>query len=239
MRADDVGSAPSVDRTTGVDEPPRYARSFRPRRRGLSPARDERYRTLLPTWTLPEGDDVLDLAALFGRPAPDVVLDIGFGGGEGLVELAAVRPDECVIGVEVHTPGVAHVLDAIDSGGWQHVRVSETDVLDLLPRFAAGSLAGIRIWFPDPWPKNRQRHRRLVREQVVPMLVDRLRIGGTLHIATDIDDYARQVLEVAAAEQRLDGGVVPRPDWRPVTRFERRGLEAGRAPVDMIFTRVT
>ena len=236
---DDVGSALCVGRTTGVDEPPRYARSFRPRRRGLSPARDERYRALLPLWTLPEGDDVLDLDAMFGRADADVVLDIGFGGGEGLVELAAVRPHECVIGVEVHTPGVAHVLDAIDSGGWQHVRVVEDDVLDLLPRFAPSSLSGIRIWFPDPWPKNRQRHRRLVREQVVPQLVDRLRIGGTLHVATDIDDYARQVLEVVAGEPRLAGGVVPRPDWRPLTRFERRGLEAGRDAVDMIFSRVS
>ncbi|MEN9823672.1 MAG: tRNA ((7)-)-methyltransferase [Actinomycetota bacterium] len=220
-----------------MDEPPRYARSFRPRRRGLSPSRDERYRALLPLWSLPEGRDVLDLDALFARPGADVVLDIGFGGGEGLVELAAVRPDECIIGVEVHTPGVAHVLDAIDEGGWTHVRVAEDDALDLLPRIAPGSLTGVRIWFPDPWLKNRQRHRRLVREQVVPLLVERLRVGGLLHVATDIDDYARQVLEVVAGEPRLAGGVVPRPEWRPLTRFERRGLDAGRDPVDMIFTR--
>ncbi|MEY2754671.1 MAG: tRNA ((7)-)-methyltransferase, partial [Actinomycetota bacterium] len=145
----------------------------------------------------------------------------------------------CVIGVEVHTPGVAHVLDAIDAGGWTHVRVAEDDALDLLPRIAPGSLTGVRIWFPDPWLKNRQRHRRLVREQVVPLLVERLRVGGLLHVATDIDDYARQVLEVVAGEPRLAGGVVPRPEWRPLTRFERRGLDAGRDPVDMIFTRVS
>lgn len=180
---------------------------------------------------------MLDLDAMFGRADADVVLDIGFGGGEGLVELAAVRPDECVIGVEVHTPGVAHVLDAIDSGGWQHVRVVEDDVLDLLPRFAPSSLSGIRIWFPDPWPKNRQRHRRLVREQVVPQLVDRLRIGGTLHVATDIDDYAAQTVRLCDAHPSLEGGPIDRPAWRPVTRYERKGLAAGHVVTDLLYRR--
>jgi len=181
---------------------------------------------------------VIDLDTMFGRVDADVVLDIGFGGGEGLVELAAVRPHECVIGVEVHTPGVAHVLDAIDSGGWQHVRVVEDDVLDLLPRFAPSSLAGIRIWFPDPWLKRKQQHRRIVRPDVVAMLTDRLRVGGTLHVATDIVEYATNTERVVAGEPRLEGGVVPRPDWRPVTRFERRGHAEGRTATDLVYVRV-
>jgi len=179
---------------------------------------------------------VLSWTELF--PSLDVVLDIGFGGGEAVVELAAARPHEAIIGVEVHTPGVAHVLEAVATNSWQHVRVVEGDVIEFLPRLACGSLAGVRLWFPDPWLKNKQRHRRLFRHDVVTALVDRVRIGGTVHVATDITEYARQVIEVAAAEPRLKGGVVPRPDWRPLTRFERRGLAAGRTPTDLVYTRV-
>lgn len=169
-------------------------------------------------------------------PEREVVLDIGFGGGEAVVELASARPHEAIVGVEVHTPGVAHVLEAVAANGWEHVRVVEGDVLEFLPRIEWGSLAGVRLWFPDPWPKNKQRHRRLFRPDVVSALVDRLRDGGTLHVATDIADYARQVVDVAAAQPLLEGGAVPRPEWRPVTRFERRGLAAGRTPTDLVYT---
>ncbi len=94
----------------------------------------------------------------------------------------------------------------------------------------------MRLFFPDPWPKNKQRHRRLFRPDVVVQLVDRLRVGGTLHIATDIADYAQQVIQAVCGEPK--GGVVPRPDWRPLTRFERRGLAAGRPPTDLVYTRI-
>ena len=220
------------------------ARSFQPRRRALSPTRAERYDRLVAHWALAMEGDALHFADLFGpadaaTPAlTDVVLDIGFGGGEGLIELATTRPQEAVIGVDVHTSGVANVLEAIDGHGWQHVRVVEGDVLDFLPRIPHGSLAGVRLYFPDPWPKNKQRHRRLARPDVVSLLVDRLRTGGTLHVATDIAHYAAQTITVCTAEPRLRGGVVPRPSWRPLTRFERRGLAEGRAPTDLIFERV-
>jgi len=138
----------------------------------------------------------------------------------------------------VHTPGIAHVLDAVEANGWQHVRVVDGDVLEFLPRVPLGSLEGVRLWFPDPWPKNKQRHRRLFRPDVVAALVDRVRLGGTVHVATDIDDYARQVVDVATADGRLRGGPVPRPEWRPVTRYERRGLAAGRTPHDLLYERV-
>lgn len=212
-------------------------RSFQSRRRALPPARAERYERLMRQWSLTvEGDDLC-----FDELFPDmdaVVLDIGFGGGEGLIDLAAARPNEAIIGLDVHTPGVAFVVEAIEDNGWEHVRVVEGDVLELLHRIPLHSLAGVRLYFPDPWPKQKQRHRRLARPDVVTQLVDRLRVGGRFHVATDIVDYATQTLAVCAAETRLQGGVVPRPDWRPVTRFERRGLAAGRDPVDMIFERV-
>lgn len=188
------------------------------------------YLALRERWGLPSDDSFR---------WTDVVLDIGFGGGEGLIELAAQRPDEVVIGAEVHTPGVANVLEAIEANEWQHVRVFEGDVLDLLPRIPAGSIAGVRVFFPDPWPKNKQRHRRLLRGEVVAALVDRLRIGGTLHVATDSAGYATQTVQVCAHESRLRGGVVSRPEWRPVTRFEKRGLAEGREPIDMIYERVS
>lgn len=195
------------------------------------------YHRLSAHWALPLDGEPLDFAELFGGEG-DVVLDIGYGGGEGLIELAESRPNEAVIGVEVHTPGVAKVLEAIEHNGWQHVRVVDGDVLELLPRIPAASLTGVRLYFPDPWLKNKQRHRRLARPDVVAALVDRLRVGGTLHLATDIPEYAAQTREVCAAEPRLRGGVVPRPAWRPVTRFELRGLAAGREPTDMIYERV-
>ncbi len=188
-------------------------------------------------WSLSADDEMLRFDELF--PATDdVVLDIGFGGGEGLIELAAARPHEAIIGLDVHTPGVAFVVEAIEDNAWQHVRVMEGDVMELLPRIPNDSLAGVRLFFPDPWPKQKQRHRRLARPDVVTQLVDRLRVGGTLHVATDIADYAAQTLTVCAAEPRLRGGVIDRPEWRPVTRFERRGLAAERAPIDMIFERM-
>jgi tRNA (guanine-N7-)-methyltransferase len=220
-----------------VDAPPPYARSFRPRRRGLPAARAEAFERDAPKWRLDVFGAPLDLDAVFG-PDARVVLEIGFGGGEGLVEMAAARPDECVIGVEVHTPGVAKVIEAVEAGSWRHVRVVEGDVLDFLPRLPLASVVGVRIWFPDPWPKQRQQHRRLVRPDVVTALVDRLGVGGTLHVASDIADYVRHTERVVAGEPRLRGGVVERPVWRPVTRFEQRGLREGRTATDLLYERI-
>ena len=171
---------------------------------------------------------VLSLPAEFVGDGP-FVLDVGFGAGEALIELGRARPEECVIGVEVHTTGLAAVLEA----GLPNVRVVDGDVLDFLPRLAPASLDEIRIWFPDPWPKQRQRHRRLIRPDVVARLVALLRNGGRLHLATDSTDYSLQMQQVCA---HLDGGVIDRPPWRPVTRYESRGLAAGRTPVDLIYT---
>ncbi len=210
------------------------ARSFRPRRRGLAPARAEAYERDAPHWLIACDGPPLDLAAVF--PGCDgVVLDIGFGGGEGLIEMAAADTGTAILGVEIHTPGVAKVVEAIMANGWQHVRLCTADVLDLLPRLGPVSLTGVRIWFPDPWLKQRQRHRRLVRPDVVSLLVDRLRPGGFLHVATDIAEYAAQAERVLAADGRLQGGRIPRPEWRPLTRFEARGLAVGRTATDLWF----
>lgn len=186
---------------------------------------------------LPEGGDLLDMASHFGEGS-QVILDIGFGGGQELIDMARARPHEAVIGVEVHTPGVARVLAAIEDG-LPDVRVVHGDALVFLDRVPPESLHGIRVLFPDPWPKHRQRDRRLVRAANLSALVDRLTIGGTLHLATDVADYAEQMAEVCAVDPRLQGGRIARPEWRPETRFERRGRDEGRPSVDLMYRRVS
>jgi tRNA (guanine-N7-)-methyltransferase len=214
----------------------RPAASYRMRQRGLSAKRRAEFDTWIERWGLAVEGDRIDWTDVFGRRG-DVVLDVGFGHGETTVEMAAADPSTDVVGIEIHVPGVVTVLDAIEHRHLHNVRVVHGDLLPFLDRVGPESLAGVRVYFPDPWTKRRSHHRRLVGADVVAALVDRLRVGGTLHLATDIADYASSMLDVCAAEPRLDGGPVERPVWRPVTRFEQRGLGAGRSPVDLLYTR--
>lgn len=207
------------------------------RRRSLSAKRQAEFDDWIVRWGLDLDGPVLDWTSVFGREA-DVVLDVGFGHGESTVEMAAVEPHLDVIGVEVHTPGVVTVLDAIEHLDLHQIRVVHGDLLLFLDRVAPESIAVIRIFFPDPWTKRRNFHRRLVGPDVVGALTDRLRVGGQVHLATDIADYAAAMAEVCDAEPRLSGGVIARPEWRPLTRFEQRGLDAGRSPTDLLYTRV-
>ena len=212
-------------------------RSFKPRHRSLSVSRAAAYQRAIARWGLAVEGPPLSFEELFGTVGDtgDVVLDIGFGGGEALIELADVRRHEQVIGIDVHTPGVAAVLEEIETRGLSNVRVVEGDVLDFLPRLPQRSLAAIRIFFPDPWPKHRQRNRRLVRSDVIERLVPLLRAGGLLHVATDAADYAAQVRRVCDGTSALSGGEVERPSWRPVTRYEQRGLDEGRRSTDLVY----
>jgi len=187
-------------------------------------------------WGLDQNGPLLDWSELFGDLP--VVLDIGFGRGEGTIEMARADPKTAIVGIEVHTPGVVAVLDAIEKDPLPHVRVVHGDVLRFLTRIAPGSLHGVRIFFPDPWPKKRHHARRLVRPDVVSVLVDRLAIGGTLHLATDVEHYATEMAATCDADPGLTGGAIDRPNVRPLTRFEQRGLDEGRAPTDLLYTRV-
>jgi tRNA (guanine-N7-)-methyltransferase len=214
----------------------RPAASFNVRRRALSPKRQAEFDDWIERWGLDVDGPPLDWSQVFGRTG-DVALDVGFGHGESTIEMAAGEPELDVVGVDVHTPGVVTVLDAIEHRRLHHIRVVHGDLLPFLDRVAPESLAVVRIYFPDPWTKRRNHHRRLVGPDVVAALTDRLRVGGTLHLATDIADYADTMRAVCDAEPRLTGGVIDRPDWRPLTRFERRGLDAGRHPVDLLYTR--
>jgi tRNA (guanine-N7-)-methyltransferase len=217
----------------GQTYPPQ--RSFKPRRRGLSPSRLASYERAMARWGLAVDGSQLSFAEVFGDAA-DVVLDVGFGGGEALIELAEVRPQEHVIGVDVHTPGIAAVLGEVQRRGLGNVRVVEGDAVDFLRRIPADSLAGIRVFFPDPWPKQRQRSRRLIRPAVVARFVECLRPGGDLQLATDDADYATRMRVVCDDTPGLTGGFIDRPSWRPVTRFEQRGVDEGRPPIDLSYT---
>jgi tRNA (guanine-N7-)-methyltransferase len=185
-------------------------------------------------WGLAVEGSQLSFQDVFGEVG-DVVLDVGFGGGEALIELAEVRPHEQVIGIDVHTPGVAAVLERIETSGLSNVRVVQGDVLDFVCRIPQRSLAAIRVFFPDPWPKHRQHVRRLIRPDVVDRLAPLLRVGGVLHLATDDADYAAQMRRICDCAAALSGGVIERPSWRPITRFEQRGIDDGRRSADLLY----
>lgn len=191
---------------------------------------------LEPLFCLDETGGTLDPDEVFGRDAP-LVVEIGIGLGDSLTVMAVAEPDTDVIGCDVHTPGIASTLARIDAAGLTNVRLVHGDALVFLDRIAPGALAGIRVYFPDPWPKARHRHRRLVGAEHVDRFARLLAAGGFLHVATDIDDYAAQTERVCGAHPDLDGGVVARPDWRPVTRYERKGLVAGRTITDLLYRR--
>ncbi len=241
------GGEPMITQSeSGARNVRRPALTFKVRRRGLSPKRQAEFDRWIADWAIPMEGPLLDWAEVFPRPdghgrdpARGVVLDIGFGHGESTIQMARAQPELDVIGVEVHDPGVVTVLDAIVNDPLPQVRVMHGDTVPFLDRLGPQSLRVVRIFFPDPWRKQRQHHRRLVRSDVVTALVDRLELGGELHLATDIADYAELMKQVCDAEPRLEGGIVERPDARPLTRFEQRGLDEGRPPTDLVYRRTS
>jgi len=194
-----------------------------------------------PLYRLPYQPGVLDFEAVFNRRAPRI-LEIGFGMGEGLAETAAAHPDHDYLGVEVHTPGVGALLKQIGERGLVNVRVIQHDAVDVLTHMLApASLAGIHIFFPDPWHKKRHHKRRLIQPPLVQLLASRLQPGGYIHLATDWQDYAGQMLAVLSAEPLLRNTVAdyaPRPDTRPLTKFEQRGIRLGHGVWDLVFRRI-
>lgn len=226
-------------------------RTFHPRRSALGPTRQDALDRMWPRLGFSVHDDAqppplladgaLDVETLFGRSAP-LVVEIGPGMGEAVVAMAAADPDRDYLAVEAHVPGVANLLVMLDQLGMTNVRAAHGDAVELLAhRIRPGTLDAVHIFFPDPWPKARHRERRLVQPVHVALIRSRLRMGGTLHCATDWAPYAAAMLETFAADEGLVnpfGGFAPRPARRPVTNFERRGLAAGRQVADVIVTRV-
>jgi tRNA (guanine-N7-)-methyltransferase len=193
-----------------------------------------------PRFVLPYQDAVLDTAAVFGRSAP-VVLEIGFGMGAATAEIAAVRADTDFIGCEVHEPGVGALLKHIGEQQLGNLRILQHDAVQVLQHMVApASLAGVHIFFPDPWHKKKHNKRRLIQPALVNLLASRLAVGGVLHCATDWQPYAEQMLVVLSAEPALVNtaeGYAPRPDYRPLTKFEARGLKLGHGVWDLVFRR--
>ena len=226
-------------------------RTFHPRGAGLGPVRQDALRRLFPelgfsvhdeTAPFPRrGDGTLDTAALFGRVAP-VVLEIGPGMGEATVAMAAADPGRDVLAVEAHLPGVANLLKLLSGAGVDTVRVGHGDALELVRHaIAPGSLAEVRAFFPDPWPKARHRKRRLVAPAHVALLRSRLVVGGLLHTATDWPDYAEQMLDVLSSDPLLEntaGAGYATAAGRPETAFERKARAEGRTARDLVFRRV-
>ncbi len=213
--------------------------SYKLRRGRMGVERRVAMETHSSRFEVPEGP--LDLEALFGAGVP-VVLEIGFGTGSSTLSMAAADPGTGVLAADVHTPGVGNLVLALSENGLENVRVLNGDGEELLrSRVASASLAGVRVFFPDPWPKARHHKRRLLTPRFAALVADRLAPGGLLHCATDWAPYAEQMAEVLLAEPGLvleNGGAVPRPQWRPVTKYEARGIERGHQVADFLAHRV-
>ena len=183
----------------------------------------------------------LDFAATFARHAP-TVLEIGFGMGVTTAVIAAAQPETNFIAVEVHPPGVGNLCNLLDEQSLTHVRVIDHDAVEVLTHMIApGTLAGVHIYFPDPWHKARHNKRRLIKPPLVALIASRLAVGGYLHLATDWVPYAEQMFEVLSAEPLFANtaeAYAPRPAWRPETKFELRGLKLGHEVRDLLFRRL-
>ncbi|RKN11651.1 tRNA (guanosine(46)-N7)-methyltransferase TrmB [Streptomyces radicis] len=226
----------------------RTIRSFQPRRSRVTPSQRDALLRLWPRWGLDiDGLAPLDLPALFG--GLPVVLEIGFGMGEATAEMAAADPDTGILAVDVHTPGQGHLLRLAEKRGLTNVRVANGDALILLrTMLPPRALAGVRVFFPDPWPKKRHHKRRIIQPEFVELAASRMAPGALLHCATDWAPYAASMLEVLtaspsfanAAPEGADGvrAFAPRPAVRPLTRFERQGLAKGHEVRDLLFRRL-
>jgi tRNA (guanine-N7-)-methyltransferase len=223
-----------------VTHPP--IRSYVLRQGRYSPAQQRAFEELMPRFGLSYRPAALDFAAAFGRKAP-VVAEIGFGMGETTARIAAANPGNDYLAIEVHAPGVGSLLKHIDAGAIANVRIVQHDAVEVMRDMVPpASLAAIHVFFPDPWPKKRHHKRRLLQADFVALAASRLAPGGLLHVATDWQEYAGQVLEVLSAcpaFRNTAEDYAPRPPWRPETKFERRGLNLGHGVWDLLFTKAS
>ena len=219
---------------------PRGVRSFVLRQGRMTRAQEQALTLLAPHYKLEFAPRSLDFPAVFGRAA-DTVLEIGCGMGKTTARIAQANPQVDYIGIEVHGPGVGSLLNLIEALQLANLRIIQHDAVEVVrDQIPHGSLAGIHVFFPDPWPKKRHHKRRLIQAPFVAVLTERLRPGGYLHCATDWEDYAQQMLAVLTAEPSLRNtadGFAPRPGYRPETKFERRGLRLGHGVWDLVFRR--
>ena len=204
-------------------------------RRGRRTARQQAALDSSPPYLLASSE--AGLAPVFDSDDP-VILDVGFGTGEAVVAYAAADPTTRILAVDMHTPGIGDLLASIGELGLDNVFVIDGDVREALQSIPSGALTGARTFFPDPWPKKRHHRRRLIQREFADALADRVVQGGNWHIATDWPDYAEHVENEIGSSPHWHGGRIERPVDRPVTRYERRGIAAGRAAIDLLYSRM-
>ena len=221
----------------------RPVRSYVRREGRLTPAQSRALERLLPDYEFPASEAAVDLPAVFGRRA-ETVLEIGFGNGDILAQLAAKHPERNYIGVEVHRPGIGRLLMRLHEDELDNVRIAPRDASEVLRNeIPDDALKQILIYFPDPWPKKRHHKRRLVQQEFVLLATAKLVVGGEFKLATDWPEYAAQMLEILNSRPDLqnlspDETYVERPDERPVTRFEQRGRKKGHSVYDLAYRRI-
>ena len=229
-----------TDATETTNLADRHIRSFVLRQGRISPAQHRAIENLMPRFGLEYRAEVIDLNSVFGRAAPKI-LEIGFGMGDSTAAIALAHPENDTLALEVHTPGVGNLLKLIDAENISNIRVIQHDAVEVLRDMIADeTLDGIHIFFPDPWHKARHNKRRLIQSPFVAQLVKKLKPGGYIHAATDWQNYAEQILEVFSAEPNLVNtaeNYAPRPAYRPLTKFEKRGLNLGHGVWDLVFRR--
>jgi tRNA (guanine-N7-)-methyltransferase len=229
------------DKKLHTEAPPEHRpiRSFVLRQGRLSTGQSRAVENIGPRLVIPYSPGALNYENAFGRAAPTIV-EIGFGMGHTTADIAGSFPDKNFIGIEVHTPGVGSLLKMADERGLKNVRIVQHDAVEVLRHMVAdASLAGIHIFFPDPWPKKRHHKRRLIQPALVSLLTEKLLPNGYIHLATDWEEYAYQMLEVLSASPALTNaaeGFAPRPVYRTESNFERKGLAKGHGVWDLVFT---
>lgn len=225
------------------NRPHRRIRSFVRRQGRMTDLQERALNELWPTYGLEPGDELIDLDQLFARQAPKV-LEIGFGMGDSLAEMAQAHPENDYLGIEVHRPGVGRLLSKLHEQGSNNVRVFCHDAIEILEKqIADKSLDRVLLFFPDPWHKKRHNKRRIVNNEFVAMIRTKLKPGGVFHMATDWEDYACWMMAVMNRAEGFnnlagEGEYSERPDYRPVTKFEKRGHRLGHGIWDLLFQKL-
>lgn len=230
-----------IEETTETDLSQRRIRSFVLRQGRLTKGQARALETGYPTFGIDYTPEMLDLSAKFNRADSKKILEIGFGMGETTAKIAQTLPEYDFLAAEVHTPGVGALLKLIEELALTNIRVIQHDVVEVLQDMLPdASLDGVHIFFPDPWHKKRHHKRRLIQAEFVKLLCTKLKIGGYLHVATDWQEYAEWVLEVLNAESQLQNtasAYAEKPSYRPLTKFESRGIKLGHGVWDIVFMR--
>lgn len=217
-------------------------KSFVLRQGRLSAAQQNAIENLWPSVGLELDNQLLDFSVLFGRTAPTLV-EIGFGMGNSLAEMAERHPDNNYIGIEVHRPGVGALLKLIETKQLRNIRVFNADAIDVLnQKIPTNSLDAVYLFFPDPWHKTKHKKRRIVQPEFVDKIAEHLKVGGQFHMATDWEDYAQQMMKVMSESSKFDnlsgvGQYTRRPSYRPLTKFEQRGQRLGHGVWDLVFVK--